>query len=208
MKRFYIVTRDLHLYLGLFIAPFVVLFSISVFFLVHAWLPGKTVEDPHRSVQNVQTPANLESLDGRARVDALQLTVMPSLGVKGEIGYVRYIPKERRMVFPVGVPGRETMVDLDLATRAAKLEQKDSGVWDGLVTLHKSPGQHNVAIKMNWFPMLVWSWFADATVYLLFFISISGIYLWLALRAERVIGLVLLAAGALSFLGIVYAIIR
>lgn len=31
------------------------------------------------------------------------------------------------------------------------LGAKDTGVWDGLVTLHKSPGQHLVAIRMNWF---------------------------------------------------------
>ena len=29
-KRFYLVTRDLHLYLGLFISPFVLVFAISV----------------------------------------------------------------------------------------------------------------------------------------------------------------------------------
>ena len=36
MKRFYLITRDLHLYLGLFISPFVLLFAISVIFLVHS----------------------------------------------------------------------------------------------------------------------------------------------------------------------------
>ena len=34
-KRFYLFTRDLHLYSGLFISPFVLLFAISVFVLVH-----------------------------------------------------------------------------------------------------------------------------------------------------------------------------
>src|SRR4029079_9472663 len=35
MRRFYLITRDLHLYFGLFISPFILLFAISVFFLVH-----------------------------------------------------------------------------------------------------------------------------------------------------------------------------
>ena len=38
MRRFYVVTKDLHLYFGLFISPFVLLFAVSVFFLVHAWI--------------------------------------------------------------------------------------------------------------------------------------------------------------------------
>ena len=56
--------------------------------------------------------------------------------------------------------------------------------------------------------MLLWRWFADAMVYLTFFLSLSGIYLWLALRAERRIGVTLLAASAISLAGIVYAVIR
>ena len=44
-KRLYTITRDLHLYFGLFIAPFVLVFCISVFFLLHAWSPG-AIEPP------------------------------------------------------------------------------------------------------------------------------------------------------------------
>ncbi len=207
-QRFYAITRDLHLYLGLFLAPFVMVFSVSVFFLVHAWVPGQNNKPgPPRAVADVAFPANIESLDGRARVDALR-TALPAMGVAGEIGFVRHIPKERRLVFPVSVPGRETSVELNLATHTARITQRDSGIWDGLVALHKSPGQHLFNIRMNWFPMLVWRWFADATVYLVFFISISGVYLWAVMRAERGPGLALLAAGVLSFIGIVYAVIH
>ena len=61
-------------------------------------------------------------------------------------------------------------------------------------------------MRMNWYLMRVWRWLADATAYLLFFISISGIYLWAVLRAERRVGLVLVAVGAVSFFGIAYAL--
>ena len=47
---------------------------------------------------------------------------------------------------------------------------------------------------------------ADATAYLVLFITISGIYLWFALRAERRLGLLLLLAGAGTFWGLVYAV--
>jgi len=40
MKRFYAVTRDLNLHFGLFVSPFMLVFAISVFFLVHARRSG------------------------------------------------------------------------------------------------------------------------------------------------------------------------
>ena len=59
---------------------------------------------------------------------------------------------------------------------------------------------------MNWFYMKVWRWMADATVYLILFISVSGIYLWYVLRAERKVGFILLFAGTLSFFVMAYAV--
>jgi hypothetical protein len=61
---------------------------------------------------------------------------------------------------------------------------------------------------MNWFPIRISRWFADGTVYLLFFLSVSGIYLWTVLRTERRVGIALIAVGAFSFFGIVYALAR
>ncbi|MDL1890499.1 hypothetical protein FBQ96_13140 [Nitrospirales bacterium NOB] len=207
-KRLYTLTRDLHLYLGLFIAPFVLVFSISVFFLVHAWSPGANEPaGPKRVVSDVALPADLENLGGRARVDALQ-TVLAEIGLTGEIGYVGHNVKGRTLRFPVVVPGRETSVEVDLAARTAAIGQRETGFSDALVALHKSPGPHLVDIRMNWLPMGVWRWLADGTVYLLFFISISGVYLWAVLRAERRTGLALIAAGAISFFGIIYAVIH
>ena len=83
---------------------------------------------------------------------------------------------------------------------------RETGLADALITLHKSPGQHGPDIRMNWFYMKAWRWFADAAVYLTLFISVSGIYLWYMLRAERRVGLILLAAGTLTFFGLAYVI--
>jgi hypothetical protein len=207
-KRFYFVTRDLHLYVGLFVSPFVLVFAVSVFFLVHAWIPGGAAGPSlPRTLGDLPLPAGIENLDGRERVDAIR-TVLDKLGVGGEVGFIRHIPSKRRLVLPVAVPGRETTVDINLETRTAVLVTRTTGVWDGLVMLHKAPGPHLAAIRMNWFPMRVWQWLADATVWLVFFLSVTGIYLWAVLRAERRIGLVLLGAGAVSFFGVVYALIR
>ena len=113
MKRFYLTTRDLHLYLGLFISPFVLVFAISVPFLVHAWMPGVSSLAENRVVSRLQLPATLEQLNGREQLNAVR-HVLDELGVQGEVGYIRRISKEHRLVVPVVVPGQETTVDLNL----------------------------------------------------------------------------------------------
>jgi hypothetical protein len=61
---------------------------------------------------------------------------------------------------------------------------------------------------MNWFPMRAWRWLSDATAYLTLFITVSGIYLWYVLRAERRIGLRPARDGKRSVFGLAYVVAR
>jgi hypothetical protein len=204
--RFYRLIRELHLYLGLFISPFVLVFSISVFFLVHSWIPKFAPETlKTRVVSAPAFPGDLQKLSGRPLIDALKPT-LENMNVPGEIGFVRHMVKEEKLIIPVSIPGRATTVSINIATHEAAIVTRETGLADALVTLHRSPGQHGPDIRMNWFYVKAWRWFADATVYLTLFSSVSGIYLWYMLRAERRVGFVLFFAGTLSFFGIVYAI--
>ena len=204
--RFYRWTRDLHLYLGLFISPFVLVFSLTVFFFVHAWIPRFGSEAVNtRVVSALALPGDLQRLSGRPLIDALKPT-LASMNVPGEIGFVRHLVKEEKLVIPVSIPGRATTVSIDLASHEATIVTRGTGFADALVTLHKAPGQHGPDIRMNWFYMRAWRWFADATVYLTLFLSVSGVYLWYMLRTERKIGLILLFAGTVTFFGMAYAL--
>lgn len=203
---FYRVIRDLHLYLGLFSSPFLLVFGISVFFLVHAWLPRMGAEaSTTRVVSGLTLPVDLRTLSGRPLIDALRAT-LEKLGVRGEIGFVRYLAKEEKMTIPVTIPGRQTVVTLDLADGEASIVSRETGLADALATLHRSPGEHAPAIRMNWFYIRAWRWLADTTAYLLLFISLSGVYLWYVLRSERRVGYFLLLAGGVSSLGLAYAL--
>lgn len=204
--RFYSAVRDLHLYIGLFLSPFVLVFAISVIFLVHSWVPGGESSAEKRKLENLPVSAELEQLKGREQVDAAH-AVLARIGVHGEIGFIRQFPKERRVVIPVSVPGRETVVDLNIESGSATISSRTTGAWDAMVYLHKMPGPHNVNIRVNSAYMKLWRWLADATVYLLLFLSMSGVYLWVVLKSERRVGLALLAAGGVSFAGLVYALV-
>src|ERR1039457_4143142 len=62
MRRLYLITRDLHLYLGMFISPFVLVFSLSVILLVHGLVPAATPEPAVRTVTGLSLPVGLERL--------------------------------------------------------------------------------------------------------------------------------------------------
>jgi hypothetical protein len=204
--RAYPTLRSLHLYLGLFVSPFVVVFAASVIFLVHSWLPRSKAAATTRTISDVAIPAAAETAKGREQVMALQ-SVLEALNVRGEIGFVRYVPRDRRIIMPVTQPGRQATVELRLAERTATVTESRTGIADAMVYLHKMPGPHNVNIRGNSAHVAAWRWFADGTVYLLLFVSASGVYLWAMLQAERRIGLGLLAVGAVSMGGMIYALV-
>jgi hypothetical protein len=193
------------LYFGLFISPFLLLFAGSVFFLNHA----KIIPDRWSAVDvhNVDIPADIDRAQGKEAIARAQM-ILRQIGVTGEIGFTRLVRQSRHFVFPVSKPGLETNVDVDLQAGTAKVSRRPTSVWEGMAYLHKMPGPHNVAIRGNWVGTNAWRWFADATIYLTLFITMTGIYLWWVLKAERTIGLALLAAGAFTFFGLIYAVVR
>jgi hypothetical protein len=203
---FYRWIRDLHLYFGLFISPFLLLFAASVFFLNH----GKVVPDAPptpETFHHLRIPDGFDRLQGREAVNRAT-EILAQLPLTGEIGFLRYVRKDRHLIFPLSRPGLEATVDVNLDDQSASVTQRRSGLWEAIAFLHKMPGPHNAAIRGNWLWTRVWKWFADATIYLTLFISVSGIYLWYALKAERRIGLVMLTAGAVAFFGLIYAVLR
>jgi hypothetical protein len=205
-RPLYRILRDLHYYSGLFLCPFVLVFAFSVFFLVHVWLPGAGRPAKTRVVENLEIGPSLGDLSGRALIDALKPTLRAA-GVEGEAGWVQHSASENKYILPVSVPGRLSTVTLDVARRQASIEERATGLADAVVQLHKSPGPHLVGMRMNWVFMRIWWWLSDATVYVLLFLTLSGIYLWYVLRRDRKPGLMVIAGGAMSFLMIVYALV-
>src|SRR5436190_11321920 len=115
--RFYRLTRDVHLYLGLFISPFVLVFAISVFFLVHSWqttIPSEP--STTRVVSALPLPQDLTTLSGRPLINGLRPT-LEKTDVPGEVGFVRHMVKEQKLIIPVTIPGRETTVTINIPTR-------------------------------------------------------------------------------------------
>lgn len=204
-KVFYRWTRDLHLYLGLLVSPFVLAFAISVLFLNHAKV-DTTEADTFTTIRDIHIPAGLDAARGRQAIN-LARQVVDEVGATGEIGFVRYVATEQRFTIPVSKPGLEVIVTIDARTNTATISRRRSALLESLAYLHKSPGPHNVDLRGNWVWMQMWRWVADGTVYVLLFVSATGIYLWLAIKADRRVGIALFGAGAASFLALIYGLV-
>jgi hypothetical protein len=147
----------------------------------------------------------MEKLEGMERVHQAQ-RVLRQVGVSGEIGVVRYSISEGRLVIHISKPGYEATIDVLRAGGLASITERRTGFWSSLIYLHKSPGPHLANIRGNWWMVRAWTWLADGTAWLLIFLSVSGVYLWALLRAERTAGVTLIAAGLISLWGALYAI--
>lgn len=199
-RAFYRWTRDLHLYVGLFASPFVLVYAASAILLNHAY-PA-----PPAGSQVVPRTMSVHVTDSD---DGLLVArqVREQVGLRGEIGYVSRKPQGHTLSFPVETPGRRTSVKVDLAAGTATLREQATGVLDATIYLHKMPGPHNVKIRGNWVFTRLWSWLADGTVYAILFLSASGVYMWFVIRAARRYGMLFLGAGTLSFAAIIIAIV-
>ena len=185
----------LHVYFGLFIGPFVVLFAVSAIMFNHTWGTQSEGEVQERQI-SIQIPENMEGLE-------IARHIMRQVNVSGEIEFFRHNPQQKQFTIPVIKPGERITIDVDLVSKTAEIEQRRTGFWNALLYLHKSPGPHLAGFRGNWFFTKFWMWLADATVYLFLALSISGIYMWILLKSERKTGLILLGAGCLTFFLIV-----
>ena len=91
-KRLYVITRDLHLYVSLFLSPFILLFAISVFFLLHG-RSGREQAVQSAVISDLPAVDDLERLSGRDQVNGVR-PLLDRLGVSGEINFIRRIPKD------------------------------------------------------------------------------------------------------------------
>ena len=196
-------TRDLHLYVGLFLSPFLLVFAVSTWVLNHPPAERKIpVPSPVESrTLTLADDAKVGSLaQARGILDQLQLT--------GEIDNVRHNTKAGRLVIPVSRPGELTTVEVDLKSSTATLSHQAEGMAAALVYLHKRPGPHLIQFRGNWIYMAIWGWLTDAVVYATVFVTATGLYLWWAYKSERTTGWVMLITGLLTVGGLVGAILN
>lgn len=203
MKKYYKIIEDIHLYAGLFISPFIIVFSISALILNHDFIDWQ--EDWRKWTFSVDDNVDytvefsLPSPD-ISRIDYAK-NIIKQLNIKGEISNT--FGDSIRMYIPVTKPGYRISIKADLISGIAYIHSEKTNFWKKLVWLHKMPGPHNANIRGNWINTIFWSSVVDLSVICLFISSITGIILWYYIKNERNTGLIALVIGVLSIVSLV-----
>jgi len=202
MKKYYRSVRTIHLYFGLFISPFVLIFSISALVLNHTDFINRS--NPIKNLPDIKTRIDKIPYDTTDLQTAKG--IIKKLGIKGEIDYVSQ--NDNQISFPVILPGLTTKIKINKQTKEVLITRKEEGSLRATNFLHKMPGPHNVKLRGNSLFMQNWKIIADLVVYILLFLSASGIFLWYFLKAERKLGWVAIILGAISFTGLLLLLLR
>ncbi len=192
-RRIYQWIRGGHLYLGIFICPFILVYAVSTLLLNHSIRP--TPEQSDTEIIPLDLSENLQG-------EALVKSVLGQLSISGEVAGRGQI-RNQKTTIRVQRPGRVKIITVDLEQQQASVIERSTGILGALNFLHFNPGLHRTP---NWIITKFWGWIADAVVYLTLFLTLSGIYLWALIKSERKRGWIALGAGALTFTLLVAAL--
>jgi hypothetical protein len=198
LKDYYALIRAFHLYFGLFISPFIIIFGISVLAFNHPLLLNRN--NKVRPVNEIRK--RLDSIPCDTTDLRTARAIIHKLGINGEIDYIS--KTENQISFPVNKPGLRTIVDVNTNTDSVLITSQSENTVKAMNWLHIMPGQHNVAVRGNSTFMKFWKIIADMTVYLIIFLLISGIYLWYFIEIRRTPGWYALILGIAFFAALLF----
>lgn len=189
MKQFHALIRSLHLYFGLFISPFVLLFSISVLVLNHTAFFSRL-----RPVHNLEPEyRELGAFDFTGSDSLIAKKLLDKVNLDGEVDWI--VKTDTSFSFPLNKPGLTRSVSLNRLTGRVTVTGTEVGFFGAIQFLHLMPGQHNAGMRGNSVLIKLWRVMTDTLVYVVLFVSASGVFLWYYLRPERMLGVVSLSVG-------------
>lgn len=200
MKKYYLSVRALHLYVGLFISPFILIFGISVLVFNHAGFINKL--NPVKELPDIKMKLDKVPYDTSDLSTAK--AIIKKLNITGEIDFIS--KNDSSISFPVTRPGLRTYIKVNVNTDSVFITRKNEGTLRSMTYLHSMPGPHNVKLRGNSAFITTWRVIADVAVYFLLFLTVTGIFLWYILKNERLIGFYSIALGLLFFTGLLLLI--
>jgi len=176
----------LHLYAGIFCAPYLVIFAVSSLDINHRF--GFMQEGNETVIRTVRQKIPFGLPDHR-----LAAALRDTLGLTGWAP--RWETSRAKGTFRCKVihPGKEFTLTADSAAERITISEKRKGFWKLFNNLHMFGGD---IPNRSWVHVL-WGFYQDICVVYLLFAACSGIFLFAKKRKERIAGLVVVSAFAL-----------
>lgn len=186
--------RKIHIYLGLYLVASIWLFAISGLLLNHSWQFTEFWSQRRQSTaQHAIVPPTATDDLGRAR------SVMRQLNLAGEIEWMADPGAKGAFAFRVVRPGLTSNVSIDLARRAATVEEIRVNWWGILRMLHSFSGVRGgvPGSVRDWWLTWLWSASMDAISVGLLILVFGGIAMAWNRREKRRGAGIALALGLL-----------
>jgi len=183
----YNALRKIHLYCGLIILIFLMMYFVSGYIMVHR--PWFMTALPPPTVQT----ATLESA-GPLSDEAVAAAVKKQLALPGRIQFPLQKPAGETL-FWVNRPGSMVRVDVFTQTRRIKLTNQPAGLVGTLIMLHKVAGYDNVPL------FDVYAFFCDLAGLSMILFAVTGVYLWWKRVKNHTLGIICLTASCAYGIG-------
>jgi hypothetical protein len=186
--------RRVHLYMGLCLLPWVVMFGVSSIPLNHNSAP-----DPARWDHVADLTFDGEIPPAGTDLRAFGRRMMDTAGISGGYFVNRASPRQVNVNHPNFLQPVRIIYHAD--QRRLIVEEREFGLRQFLGGLHTRGGY-----DMGGFWDSVWAVFVDVVCVALILWIATGVYMWWHLPSTRVWGWTALAAGALCFVVIIVAL--
>ena len=187
----------IHLYGGLLCAPYLIIFGVSALLFNHPFAWVSPVSAPLEWQQAI-------SIDPATDNATMAKSVRDSLGLMGW-PVVRQTKRDASgdLHFDIERPGKSYTVYTLLGEGKVRVEERRKGFWQVIKSLHGLDQLPNSQF-VPW-----WGVYTEVCIGFMLFAGISGVYLWVVTRRERVIGRITLCAAVLLSSGLMlYVILR
>lgn len=186
------VLRRTHMYLALFLAPWVLIYTLSTFVMNHReWFRGHNAPPPAFEKEREFTYDGSFPDDARPRDIGLQL--LQSLQMDGAFQANRR-PRDGAIVVNRMDPIRPIRLTVDPTTKNVVIERQ---IFDGtafLERMHRRRGfQHDFLLDD------LWAFSVDLFILTIIFWAASGLWLWWEMKLTRKLGALFLAGGVALF---------
>lgn len=188
---------NIHLYGGLLCVPYLIIFGISSLNFNHHFAFAKAQDDHLRWERPLTIALGTNDAANAERV-------REDLGLAGWT-----LPWEMKrsaagdLHIAVSRPGRQYQIDIPSGQPNARVDEKRTGFWPILNSLHGMTRVPGVPISR------AWGLYTELAVWIVLFSAASGVYLWAISKRERRAGLAVVSAAVVATLALmIYVVVR
>jgi hypothetical protein len=182
--------RRTHLYLALFLGPWILMYSASTLVMNHrAWFRGDPAPPPQWKVISEDTYRGDFPPDAKREQMARQ--ILDSLGMEG---LHQTALRDGRLIINRLQPVHPMRLTYSVADKKLTVERQ---VWESaafLERMHRRRGFQSPYVLED-----VWAFSVDLFIAAVLFWALSGLWLWWELRATRTLGAWVALAGGVLF---------